>query len=84
MRGFGTKSWADVIRKGLRRYAENTRGEPELIECHCLCPTEKGLGLPVQITSMNSGSWSGEPFEYLYGSGGVLIEDSTGEPIEVL
>lgn len=84
MRSFSSKSWADSFRKGLRKNSENTREEPELIECHCLRPTEKGLGLHVQITSINSSTWSGEPFGLFYGSDGTLIEDSTGTDIEVL
>ena len=57
MKGFSTESFAKTISMGLRRFAENRRDDPGLIECHNLETSEKGLKLPVTLSSINSGTW---------------------------
>lgn len=85
MKGFSSGSFAEVLSKGLRPFAENKRSDVGLLECHNLCPAEKGLELHEQIYSINSGSWgSGVPWIYLQDAAGVLVEGSGGEPVEVV
>ncbi len=52
----------DALKSGLRRFANNPRGVPGLVECHNLAPAEQGLEPHEEITNLGrSGiSWGGE------------------------
>ena len=51
----------DALKGGLRRFANNPRDIPGLVECHNLAPAEQGPELHETITDLNASgiSWGG-------------------------
>ena len=52
----------EALRSGLRRYGNNPRYTPGLVECHNLAPAEQGLEPHDEITNLGDDgvSWGGE------------------------
>jgi hypothetical protein len=52
----------EALVRGLRRFSNNPRGEPGLVECHNLAPAELGLEVHEEITNLGEPgvSWGGE------------------------
>lgn len=56
-----TKRIEKALRNGLRRYSNNPRGTPGLIECFNMAPGAQGLEAHETITDLNADgvSWGG-------------------------
>lgn len=54
-------TFKEGLTKGLRRFTTGPREEQDLVECHHLVPTEKGLGLHEAVVDLNAASvtWGG-------------------------
>ena len=57
-----TDTFDKALRSGLRRFSNNPRNMPGLIECHNLAPAEQGLEAHEEITDLGGSgiSWGGE------------------------